>query len=97
MGHNLERVEFQSVLESFGWKPVISASEFTHPDYSDHYITVYPGSAIHFYAEYPWGSYGHSEYLRTPSELEEHLSKFHKLPERMEGSAGNLKRKGMKA
>jgi hypothetical protein len=56
MGHNSERLEFQSVLESFGWKPVISASEFTHPDYSSHYITVYPGSAIHSYAEYPWGS-----------------------------------------
>ena len=97
MGHNLERVEFQSVLESFGWRPAISASEFTHPDYSAHYITVYPGSAIHSYAEYPWGSYGHSEYLRTPSELEEHLSQFHKLTKRTEGAVGYLKRKGVTA
>jgi hypothetical protein len=95
--NNSERLEFQSVLESFGWKPVIGASEFTHPDYSSHYITVYPGSAIHSYAEYPWGSYGHSEYLHTPSELDAHLTQFHQLSKRAEGAVGNLKRVGMTA
>lgn len=93
MSRNLDGVEFQSVLEGFGWRPVISESNFTHQDYSNHYITVYPGSAVHYYAEYPKGSYGHSEYLHTPSELDNHLSQFHKLSKQPGGADGNSKRK----
>jgi hypothetical protein len=97
MSRHLDGVEFQSVLESFGWEPVISESNFTHPDYSNHHITVYPESAIHYYSEYPLGSYGHSEYLHTPSELENHLSQFQKLSKQPGGADGNLKRKAKAA
>lgn len=89
MSENLDGVEFKAVLERFGWKPSISASQFKHPDYSSHHIVVYPGSAIHYYIEYPWGSYGHSEYLHSPSELDNHLIQFHKLPKRLEAAARN--------
>jgi hypothetical protein len=88
MSDNLDGVEFKTVLERFGWEPSISASQFKHPNYSSHYIVVYPGSAVHYYADYPWGSYGHSEYLHSPSELDNHLIQFHKLPKRLCGEQG---------
>jgi hypothetical protein len=97
MSRNLYGVEFQSALEIFGWRPVICKSNFTHPDYSNHYITVYPGSTVHYYAQYPLGSYGHSEYLHTPSELENHLSQFHKLSKQPAGVDENSERKGKAA
>jgi len=80
MGHVLDGAEFQSILKRFGWKPVISASQFKHPDFDSHYIVIYPRSAIHYYTDHPWGSYGHSEWLGTPSELENHLLQFHEPP-----------------
>jgi hypothetical protein len=81
LGSNLNGLGFRPVLEGFGWEPAISASQFKHRDFSTHYITVYPGSAVHYYVDYPWGSYGHSEYLHTPSELADHLTQFHSLSE----------------
>jgi hypothetical protein len=79
MSRNLDGTKFRSVLESFGWKPVISASQFKHPDHGTHHIVVYPGSAIHYHLDYPWGSYGRSEYLHEPTDLENHLIRFHGL------------------
>ena len=84
MNRNLDGTKFRAVLENFGWKPVISDSQFKHPDYGTHHIVVYPGSAIHYHLDYPWGSYGPSEYLHEPSELENHLIQFHELSKGLE-------------
>jgi|SRR5580704_18287019 hypothetical protein len=92
MSRNLDGTRFRSVLESFGWRPVISASQFKHPDHGAHHIVVYPGSAIHYELDYPWGSYGRSKYLHEPSELENHLIRFHGLSKGSETQLENQNR-----